>query len=270
MAFVGVLLDTVKLTLEVTQERLKEILDLLSVWSCKVVATRREVQSLLGKLQFVASCVRPDRVFISRILNLLRGLPDKGATVLPESVKKDVFWWYEFMPLYNGVSMMALEEWSKPDSVFSSDACLSGCGAFAEGRYFHSSFPSVVCDQELHITQLEMLTVVVATKLWCYRWRGKRIQVFCDNNSSVQVINSGRTRDAFLQSCLRELCFVAAIHEFEMRAVHIAGVDNRLCDLLSRWDNDLYYREEFNRLSCGRGWKEAIVPSDLFSFSHDW
>jgi hypothetical protein len=209
-------------------------------------------------------------VFISRILNFLRSLPDKQETVIPDSVRKDIFWWYEFLPLYNGVSMMALEEWSEPDSVFSSDACLTVCGAFAEGRYFHLSFPLSVSVQTLHITQLEMLTVVVATKMWCRHWKGKRIRVYCDNYASVLVINSGKTRDLYLQSCLREHCFVAAVNEFEIRAVHIAGVDNRLCDLLSRWDTDVYYREAFYTLSCGQDWVETTVPIDYFMFSHAW
>jgi hypothetical protein len=32
----------------------------------------------------------------------------------------------------------------------------------------------------------------------------------------------------FLQNCLRELCFIAAMHEFEVRAVHLAGSENRI------------------------------------------
>jgi hypothetical protein len=34
-------------------------------------------------------------------------------------IKKDLKWWYDFLPVVNGVSMMAVEEWSYPDTVFS-------------------------------------------------------------------------------------------------------------------------------------------------------
>ncbi|CAG2202644.1 unnamed protein product [Mytilus edulis] len=101
--------------------------------------------------------------------------------------------------------------------------------------FFHVEFPDAIVNEQLHINALEMLTVVVCLKLWGTKLRGKRIIIKCDNQVTVTVINTGRSRNQFLQSCLREICFVAAINEFELRAVHIAGVDNRLADMLSRW-----------------------------------
>ncbi len=53
---------------------------------------------------------------------------------------------------------------------------------------------------------------------------------------SVEVINSGRGKETFMLQCLRELTYIAAVREFEFRARHIGGVNNRLPDLLSRWD----------------------------------
>jgi hypothetical protein len=47
-------------------------------------------------------------------------------------------WWYEFLPVFNGVSMIAVEEWSYPDTVFSCDACLEGLGGMIEDQFFHS------------------------------------------------------------------------------------------------------------------------------------
>lgn len=83
MSFLGVLLNTLSMTLEVTQDRLKEILELLTSWVDKVVANKKEVQSLVGKLVFVAACVRPERIFISRMLIFLQGMPDNTQVELP-------------------------------------------------------------------------------------------------------------------------------------------------------------------------------------------
>lgn len=55
--------------LRVTQERLSEIRNLLLIWINLTYASKL-LLSLLGKLQFVCKCVKPRRVFISR----LRGL----------------------------------------------------------------------------------------------------------------------------------------------------------------------------------------------------
>jgi hypothetical protein len=51
-------------------------------------------------------------------------------------------WWYGFLPVFNGVSMMAVEEWSYSDTVFSCDACLEGLGGIFEDQFyqFHDKY----------------------------------------------------------------------------------------------------------------------------------
>ena len=68
MSFLGILIDTVSLTLEIPEEKLKEISLLVKIWLEKKSATRHQMESIIGKLKFVAQCVRPGRVFISRML----------------------------------------------------------------------------------------------------------------------------------------------------------------------------------------------------------
>lgn len=57
--------------------------------------------------------------------------------------------------------MMIFEEWSKPDAVFSSDACPTGCGDILESNSFNSEFPEFVINMDLHINILEMMSVIV-------------------------------------------------------------------------------------------------------------
>ena len=74
MTFVGILFNTKTLTIEITPERLAEIRLLIIFRLNKSKATLKEVQSLLGKLYFVAACVRSSRIFISRLLQWLKCL----------------------------------------------------------------------------------------------------------------------------------------------------------------------------------------------------
>ena len=69
MSFLGVWFDTESLTLEITRDRLEELLELLEKWESRSSASRQELQSIIGKLNFVSSVVKPGRVFISRLLN---------------------------------------------------------------------------------------------------------------------------------------------------------------------------------------------------------
>lgn len=180
MTFVGVLFNTDTMTVEITPDRLEEIRLLLKQWLNKDTASLREIQSLLGKLNFVAACVRPGRIFISRMLKWLKVLYKKEIKqhTIPLYVKKDIFWWYKFLPRYNGISMMMYEEWCEPDEIYSSDACLEGCGGFWLGHYFHTSFPKSFKEFQYSINVLEMLAIIIGLNLWGDCFKGKRIQVF--------------------------------------------------------------------------------------------
>ena len=88
-------------------------------------------------------------------------------------------------------------------------------------------FSLLLLEQNLHINCLELPTIVVSLRTWGKYMTGKRILFFCDNEASVQDLNSGSTRDAFMQNCLREICFYAANLQFEVKAKHISGENNR-------------------------------------------
>ena len=124
--------------------------------------------------------------------------------------------------------MMDMDEFSEPNSIISTDTCLCGCGSWFAGRYFHSDFPLFIKEQELHINALEMLTIVVALKVWGPLLRHQKMIVFCDNLSTVRILHSGFTRNEFLQACLREICYIAAIYEFQLKAKFISGVEYRI------------------------------------------
>ncbi len=265
MVFLRIQFDTVKLTLSVTHEKLVEIIALLKKWELKSSATKKQVQQLIGKLNFVAKCVRPGRIFISRMLEFLRGLKNDGARLISSEFLKDVHWWTKFVSHYNGVSMMPMMDLSQPDEVLSSDACLGGGGGgWFDGNYFHCQFPDFIKNQGLHINALELLTVIVCVKLWRKYWKGQRIVIVCDNKVTVDVINAGRARDRFLLKCMRELVWLAASLEFQIRVKHIPGVTKRLPNLLCRWSLTYKAQEEFWRITNGIVRTEFYVTDKLF------
>ena len=129
LTVLGVQFDSDKMFIEVTPDRMSSILAELHTWLNRVYASKREFQSLLGKLSFVFKCVRPARVFMNRLLVAVRNsLPNSARITVSGDIKRDIYWWFRFLPKYNGMSMIVSEEWSVPDGVISTDACLSGCG----------------------------------------------------------------------------------------------------------------------------------------------
>ena len=139
----GVEFDTLAMTKSVHADRLTEIQELLSSWSHKTRTTKRDLQSLLGKLSFVSKCVKNSRIFLMRIIDLLKGLKHHHHRVsLNKEFQKDIRWWLNFLAVYNGLSIILDTPWSAPDCVFATDACLTGCGGICGDRLFHTLFPT--------------------------------------------------------------------------------------------------------------------------------
>jgi hypothetical protein len=139
------------MTMEVTQERLKEIKFLIKSWLDRDLASLKAIQILLGKLNFVGACVRSSRVFVNRILNWLQECYAEGSNQNFLIPLEELHWWNDFLPIYNGISLIDYGEWSEMDSVFSSDACLTGCGNIFGNKYFHNVFPKFMLVQNLGI-----------------------------------------------------------------------------------------------------------------------
>ena len=274
MVFLGVLFNSITMTVEVTPGRLVEIKELVSSWLEKETATLKELQSLIGKLNYVAACVKPGRIFISRLLNWLRQINQnctKHKDVdVPFEVKKDLSWWNRFLYDYNGISIMIYDDWSNPDGIFSTDACLTGIGGFCDGIYFHKSFPDFVLNRGWNICILELIAIIVAVRLWNSQLKGKCIVVHCDNEAVCQVINTGRARCPVLQKGLRELCYWSAIAQCQIRGVHIPGTENRYADCLSRWDQKDSFKDEFFKLTSGLDLMECVVEDSVFRFENQW
>jgi hypothetical protein len=165
---------------------------------------------------------------------------------------------------------MSLENWSSPDQVLSSDACLDGFGAKSSNQFFHAIFPSFIKENQLHINCLEILAIVIATKIWGHKIKGKQILIFCDNEASVYVINSGSTKDTCMQNCLRELCYIEAIYQFEIKAEYFVGEENRLADYLSRWHIYNRYQNRFVSRVEVQNYEEIQGPDSCYHFLNNW
>ncbi len=81
----------------------------------------------------------------------------------------------------------------------------------------------------------------------------------CENDASVTVINTGRSKDLFLQAFLRELVLIAAKHNFEIRTTHISGISNRIPVELSKWSLGKIHQDRFKDLVPQRQIKDNFI-----------
>ena len=165
-------------TLKIEPDRLHSLWVELHSWVGRDWVTRRQVQILIGKLQFVCVAIRPGRLFISRLIRLLKG--DRLDMELDEETRKDIKWWLRFMPQFNGSGILWMDSF-KEQEVMASDASLTGLGAVFDKEYWKIGTDLV--RQDYTIVHLELLAVVIMFKVWGHLIGGRRVLVECDNEA---------------------------------------------------------------------------------------
>ena len=87
---------------------------------------------------------------------------------------------------------------------------------------------------QAHITVQELIPIVIAAALWGRRWSGQTVQVWCDNEAAVSIINTGTSMDLEALHLMRCLAFISAKFQFYLFATHVQGKRNVIADALSR------------------------------------
>ena len=271
-SFLGILFDTEKMIMEIEPDRLEEIKNLLELWFSKKTTTLKEIQQILGKLNFLCSTVRAGRVFVSRIINMLKDTPVSGEVEIEQEFLKDLRWWYKFMEEFDGTSLIPDISWKAPDVVISTDATLSTCGGWSDGEFWHCKFPvEIIRENKVHINELEALAVMVGIKIWQRKLQNTNALLFCDNQTTVSILNTGKAKNVFAQNILREVCYILAKVNGCIKVVHKPGVSNRITDFCSRIDLDeTKYRRLLEQETLGVNKRELFVYEGLFKFENNW
>ena len=189
--------------------------------------TRKQLQSLLGKLLYLHHCVRPARTFINRLLNKLRQC--RAAIPVCDDIKRDLSWFLHSMERFNGRTIFNHQKERIDIHV---DASLTGMGAIWEGNVYAAS-RSLLHTFPFSITQLEMANVLVALRCFCNMWRSKAVTIHVDNKAVVMSLKNGRIKNPMLQALSRTIWLIAASYDIDMTIKHIAGSENYDADILS-------------------------------------
>ena len=227
----GILVDSVDRTISIPPEKMKDILKMCKEWTFKSTVSKSAFQSLLGTLLYICKCVRPARFFLNRMLELLRNNHDKSKISLDKFFFRDLNWFLVFLKNFNGVTYYDIK--TNPTQVHLDASLTALGGSFNDMVYTLPLHPII---RHLHITQLEMLNIVVALKIWANVWKDQRITLLCDNLAVVEVLNNGKTRDPYLATCARNVWLLMSTFNIHLNICHIPGKKNNIADLLSRWD----------------------------------
>ena len=266
LEFMGILLDSTRMEARLPLDKLIRAKQALQQWLHRKSATLKELQSLIGTLQFACRVVAPGRAFLQRIISLTKGITNSRWHIkLNGEFRKDISMWLNFLNHWNGVSLfLGGDVLSSPDLQLFTDASGSyGYGGYLNGEWFQATWlPQHLLNPTMGISidWQELFAIYIACYLWGPSWSGKHICMWCDNLPVVSIINSKRSKSPRIMDLVRAITILTLEHNFSFTARHIPGLDNSIADSLSRFQMD-----RFRHLAPNASPSPCIIPPSATS-----
>ena len=213
-------------------DKLTRTKEALQQWSNRKSATLKELQSLIGTLQFACRAVVPGRAFLQRIISLTKGISNSR--------------WHVRLDHWNGASFFLGDTvLSSSDLQLFTDASGPlGYGGYLNGQWFQSRWLPQHCINPatgISIDWQELFAIYIACFIWGSQWSGKCICIWCNNLPVVAIINSKRSKSPRVMDLVRAITILTLVHNFTFTAKHIPGLDNSIADSLSRFQMDRFH-----------------------------
>ena len=129
LIFMGLELDSVAMEARLPLDKLQKLRSLLNFYVRKRTIKLKDLQSLLGLLNFCCKVVVPGRCFLRRLYDLTRGVtkPNHHITLTKEG-RKDLKAWLIFVDSFNGKQLILNQQWITSEAInFFTDAAGSCC-----------------------------------------------------------------------------------------------------------------------------------------------
>jgi hypothetical protein len=170
--FLGIEIDSSTMELRFPADKLSLLRLELDDFKVRKRASKKQLQSFAGKLNWASAVIRGGRVFLRRIIDCITSLKRNWHNILLKGeVLADIAWWRKFMAKLNGKSLL-LDKLAITSVC--PDACRIGAGGYYQDDWFYANwavdFPFA---NSLHIDELEAFSVVLATLRWAKQWRNK-------------------------------------------------------------------------------------------------
>jgi hypothetical protein len=237
LEYLGIVLDSVKMEARLPKDKIARIQEILENFSKRSSCTKRELLSLLGHLNFACRVIHPGRSFISYLIKLSTTVSKLSHHVSLKSCRSDLQMWLLFLKNWNGVSFFLNDHTTVAAGLeLYTDATESAFGGYFNKCWFQGYFPQeILKDEQISMAFLELYPIVMACVLWGHQWSRLRIVLYCDNMSTVDIINKGRSKVLSIMKLMRKLTYHSALNNYVIYAKHIPGINNSIADAISRF-----------------------------------
>ena len=258
----GIEVDTLQMQARLPQDKLEAAITLVRAFSRRRKVTLRELQSLIGTMNFACKVVVPGRPFLRRLSDLTMGIAKPHFHIrLGQEARLDLAAWLLFLENYNGSSLLINDLWHSSETLeLFTDASGFGFAGVLKGQWFQGQWPPSWLG--LNIAIKELYPIVLALYLWPGFLADKRLLVLCDNEAVVYVINSQTSKNKELMSLIRTMTVSLMRNNVVLRAKHVPGKKNIMADALSRFQDTPVLRKKY-----GLAQVKSVIPPGLLPWS---
>lgn len=267
LVFLGLELDSENMVVRIPILKIQEIVQKIKAMLSHSKTTLKNVQSLIGSLNFCCRAIVIGRPFLRRLINSICGLSKPYYHVrIKKEVRLDLAMWLLFLQNHNGVSVFHDRFWvSNEDVQLFSDSAGGpnlGFGIYFKGRWCQAKWP-----ESWHfrgftsdITVLELFPILVAVFVWGTHLVNKKIRFNCDNMAVVEILNKLSSKSELVMCLVRLLTLHCMKLNILIKASHVPGHNNKICDALSR-----FQQTRFRELAPNADPQPCPVPEFLWS-----
>lgn len=232
--FLGFILDSKQMTLELTEQKREVILSLTRKYKNLEYCKIREFAQFVGNITGACPAVQYGWLYSKgferqKYLALLRNKGDYEARMkLPSILNRNFDWWEA--AIMKAANPIRLQKYAL--EIFS-DASLTGWGAACNGETTHGEW----CGSELkeHINYLELLAALFALQCFASSKQDCEILLRIDNTTAIAYINRmGGMKYPKLNSIARVIWQWCESRNLWITASYIASKDNVEADRGSR------------------------------------
>ena len=233
----GVFIDTQEGLLLLPNDKLTKLSELVSNALLSEKVSGKEMQVLLGHLNFACRVFVMARPFLRRLYSFLTVYKGRWnhRHRMPAECKNDLRMWEKFLSFNIGVRKIFVGNVRELDLVSDAAASHGFCIVWHK-KWIYSAWNGNFVDEvgRNNITFLEFFPIVVAFHVWGEFFAHSKVSLSIDNIAVVHIINSRNTRDLRVSSLLRHFVLMCLKFNILVSAKHLPGARNCVADAGSR------------------------------------
>ena len=261
----GIMVCSRTLTMFVHESRVQKALQLMQTFERSNGLTLKQVQSIMGHLNFIAQVVRFARLFLRGLAIMIKELNasfrQRGLLPGPNSrmqltrrVKIDFAIWRALLITFNGIDVAAPTSYpALKCGPAQCDASFYGAGFFMQGVYGHTTWPhDEIFDAhgkaKVSTAYVEAKGLLFLLQTLAPYWAGKYVHIHLDNHALVGMMLGERTKSEQVLPVIVDCLAIIVAYAVKPKFTPIGTDDMIFADPLSRLSHpgkEAYYQSQF-------------------------